>query len=139
MSLFNKILFSAGAKNYSFGLLILRVAFGLGMAWHGLGKLDRIEGFTEGVAAMGFPMPEFFALAAIFSELIGGLFLALGFLSRPSALFIAFTMFIAAFIRHADDPFSGKEKALAYLVVMIVLFITGPGKYSVDYKISNRK
>jgi putative oxidoreductase len=41
-------------------------------------------------------------------------------------------MLVAAFVAHAGDPFGKKEMALLYLLVYITLFITGPGKYSID-------
>lgn len=51
--------------------------------------------------------------------------MALGLATRPAAFFAACTMFVAAFIRHATDPFSKKELALAYLVIFIALILTG--------------
>lgn len=118
----------------SFGILWLRVLTGLGMAYHGYGKVfsGSIEGFAKAVASMGFPMPEVFAWAAALSELVGGLFLVLGLFTRPAALFIFGTMFVAAFIAHGSDPFSKKELALAYLTASGALFMLGSGALSMD-------
>lgn len=121
------------------GLLILRVGTGLSMALgHGMGKVPVSEGFVEGVSKMGFIMPVFFAWAAALSELLGGIFVALGFATRPSALFISFTMFVAAFIRHAEDPYGRKEKAILFALIAIFLIFKGAGKYSIDDIIYNR-
>lgn len=121
------------------GLLILRVAFGAGMVYHGYGKVTGdLSKFVEGVAALGFPMPFFFAWAAALSEFLGGLFLMAGFLTRPSALLIAFTMAVAAFGRHADDPFQKKELALAYLFAALCLIFTGSGRLGADAKFASR-
>ena len=45
------------------GLLWLRVLAGAGMAYHGFGKVfgGWMPKMTEGVAAMGFPVPSLFA------------------------------------------------------------------------------
>ena len=121
-------------------VLLLRVWLGAMMIYHGYGKVfERIDGFTEGVAKMGFPMPEFFAWAGALSEFGGGILLILGLFSRPAALFVSSTMFVAAFVRHLDDPFGKKELALTYLVMAIALAITGPGKYSLDRKLFGGK
>jgi len=47
-------------------------------------------------------------------------------------------MFVAAFIYHAEDPFTTQEKALMYLVSYIMLFLTGPGKFSVHIFFENK-
>ena len=82
---------------------------------------------------MGFPAPQFFAWAAGISEFGGGIFLALGLMTRPASLLIGTTMFAAAFIRHAGDPFASKEKALLFFVTAVALTLIGAGKYSLDY------
>ncbi|MDO8802880.1 MAG: DoxX family protein [Elusimicrobiota bacterium] len=116
------------------GLLLLRVAFGTGIAYHGFGKVTGdITKFAAGVAELGFPLPLAFAWAAALSELLGGIFLAIGLLTRPAALFIVFTMAIAAFGAHGADPFKKKELALAYLFAAAAIFFTGAGRFAADY------
>lgn len=115
------------------GLLLVRLFAGLMLAFgHGLGKLPPSERFVSGVAGMGFPLPFLFAWAAALSEFLGGIFVAIGLLTRPAAFFIAMTMTTAAFIRHAPDPFSSKEKALLFLAIALCLVIAGAGRYSID-------
>lgn len=112
---------------------LLRVFVGLSLAFaHGFGKLPPSEGFIGGVGDMGFPAPVVFAWAAALSEFVGGILLAVGFLTRPSAAAIAFTMGVAAFVRHAADPFKAKELALVYFCVALVFLVRGGGRYSVD-------
>jgi putative oxidoreductase len=123
----------AASRPGDLGLLVLRVFVGAALALaHGLGKIPPPARFVDGVAALGFPAPLVFAWAAALSEFLGGLLLALGLLTRPSALFVAFTMAVAAFGRHAADPFSSKEKALLYLVPAVALLLLGSGRYGVD-------
>ncbi|MDW3652189.1 MAG: DoxX family protein [Bacteroidia bacterium] len=121
------------------GLLILRVGAGLSLAFgHGLGKIPATEGFIEGVGKMGFAMPALFAWAAALSEFLGGIFIALGFATKPSSVLITITMLVAAFIRHAEDPFGRKEKAILFALIAIYLLLKGAGKYSLDELIYNR-
>ena len=130
------LLFGTGATSRAtdFGLLILRLGFGLSLAFgHGLGKLPPSAGFIDGTAEMGFPLPALFAWAAALSEFLGGLLIALGLATRPAALFAGVTMAVAAFVRHADDPFSGLEKSFLYLVAFVALLIAGAGRYALDH------
>jgi putative oxidoreductase len=122
------------------GLLWLRVWTGLGMAYHGYGKVfgGSMDKMAEGVAAMGFPAPMVFAWAAALSEFAGGVLLVLGLFTRPAAMFILFTMGVAAFIAHSADPFSKKELALAYFVIAGAVMILGAGKFSLDSIIQSR-
>lgn len=119
--------------NADTGLLVLRLGAGLFMAiGHGLGKMPPSEGLIKSTADMGFPMPALFAWSAALSEFIGGLLIALGLFTRPAAFFWICTMGTAAFIRHAEDPFSTKEKALLYLTVGLCLALMGGGKFSLS-------
>ena len=93
------------SKAANVGLMLLRVYAGLSLAFaHGIGKIPPSERFITGVANLGFPMPSLFAWAAGCSELLGGVFLAAGFMTRPAAFFVAFTMGVAGLITHAADP-----------------------------------
>jgi putative oxidoreductase len=117
-------------------LTLLRISAGLLMAFlHGIGKVPPSEKFIGGVTALGFPAPELFAWAAGLTELVGGILLAIGFLTRPTALLFSFTMFVAAFGVHLNDPWGDKELSLIYLVIGLVFVTRGSGKISVDHLI----
>jgi putative oxidoreductase len=117
-----------------FGLLWLRVSAGAGIAYHGYGKIfgGKMAEFVQGVGSMGFPAPEVFAWAAVLSEFIGGICVALGLFTRPAALLIFVTMSVAVFIRHGADPLKKKELALAYWTIAGALIFLGAGKFSFD-------
>lgn len=118
----------------SVGVLILRVTAGLMMATHGYGKVfgGNMEQFAGGVGEMGFPFPLFFAWVAALSEFLGGIGLALGLGTRISAAFVAGTMFVACFVRHAADPLAVKELAILYLAIMLFFMSFGGGKWAVE-------
>ena len=121
------------------GLLLIRIFAGLAMAVsHGWAKIPPSEGFIQRVGEMGFPAPEFFAWSAGLSEFVGGIFIAIGLFTRPSAFFLTFTMAVAAFGGHGGDGFGAQEKALLYGVLAIFLLIQGPGKFSLDWFIHRR-
>lgn len=124
----------------SLGLFVLRVFTGLAMAFgHGIGKVPPSDKFIEGVGSMGFPFPVVMAWAAGASEFFGGILLALGLATRLSAASVAGTMVVAAFIRHAADPFGDKEMALLYLAISLLFMFRGAGAWSIDALISGKK
>ncbi len=114
-------------------LAALRVFAGLSlMLVHGSGKMPVSDGFVEHIGSLGFPMPLFFAWAAALSEYIGALLLALGLLTRPAALMVAVTMFVAAFVNHSGDSFAVAEKAYLYFSITLLFAILGSGKFGID-------
>jgi putative oxidoreductase len=122
------------------GLLVLRVFAGLALALaHGLGKLPPPQPFIDGVGRLGFPVPTVFAWSAALAEFGGGLLLALGLATRPAAVFIAITMWVAAFLQHRADPFLGKERALLFLFIAVAFMLTGAGRYSIDALIRGKR
>ncbi|MBW2291129.1 MAG: DoxX family protein [Deltaproteobacteria bacterium] len=120
------------------GLGALRVITGLSIAFgHGLAKLPPSSQFVKAVAALGFPLPEFFAWAAGMSEFVGGLLLAAGLMTRPAAAAVAFTLGVAAFGHHASDPFKARELALLYCAISLLFACAGSGRFGLD-RIVNR-
>jgi putative oxidoreductase len=114
----------------------LRVAFGLTLAFaHGLPKLLEPARFIGALASRDFPLPELFGWAAIGAEVIGGVLLALGLLTKPAAALVLITMAVAVLDAHAADPFRKKELALAYAAVALALLHTGAGRWSLDARL----
>ena len=125
---------------YGVGLLWLRVFMGAGIAYHGYGKVfgGFMDRFADGVAALGFPFPVFFAWAAALSEFVGGICIVAGLQTRLAAAMVFITMSVAVFMQHAHDPFGTKEIALAYWTIAGGLTLLGGGPYSLDDKITPR-
>lgn len=124
---------------FELGITPLRVFTGLALCLgHGLGKFPVTAAFVTRVEGFGFPMPIRFAWAATATEIVGGLLLAIGLLTRPSAFLVLCTMTTAVVFQHANDPFSGKEKALLFGVIALAFLCLGGGRWSVDARLSKR-
>lgn len=117
------------------GWALVRFTFGVLLALlHGAAKIftpGMMDKFAQGVGAMGFPQPTFFAWAAALAEFAGGLLVAVGLFTRPAAAFAGFTMLVALY-RHRVDPVANMEPALMFGVVMLAVLLIGPGRYSLD-------
>jgi putative oxidoreductase len=133
MALFTKL-----GKYSSTGLLIMRVGLGIMMILHGYPKLaggsEKWSKVGGAMANMGVKAyPEIWGLAASLTEVLGGLFLILGFFFRPSCLLLIFTMIVAAMAHLGKgDGVMGASHAIELGIVFMGLFILGPGKYSID-------
>jgi putative oxidoreductase len=129
-----------------FGLLILRVVFGLMMIFHGIEKL---EGFSEdangkfwseSVNFLGLGGKVSLGLV-IFAEYFCAGLLIFGLFTRFSLIVLIICMGYAWGVTHGFEVFEvdketkkieGVEDALIYLIAYIGLYFTGPGKFSVD-------
>ncbi|MDZ7694364.1 MAG: DoxX family protein [Balneolaceae bacterium] len=77
--------------------------------------------------------PELSLILAAFAEGICSILIIIGFYSRAAALVLTINMAVAfLFVHLFNDPFSGMEKALLFLVIFLTIFLLGPGKYSID-------
>ena len=76
-------------------------------------------------------------MIVIFAEFCCSLFLIMGLLVRIVVILPMITMAVAFFDVH-DAEFPSGELSFIYLVLLIILYFTGPGRYSLDYLIDMR-
>jgi putative oxidoreductase len=122
--------------------LPLRLALGTVFVAHGAQKVLGSfggKGFGAWVSSgvpFTFMRPSWLWLgAAAFSELIGGILVFLGLLTRVGAFFIACTMLTAIVGVHWPNFFAkngGIESPLALFAMALALVIAGGGQLSVD-------
>lgn len=118
----------------------LRLALGIVFIAHGAQKVLGFwggKGFNAFIAndpPFAFMRPSWLWMAAAaLSELIGGIFVLLGLLTRLGALAIAIVMLVAILGVHWGAFFGrGIEYPLALLAMAIALMIAGGGQASVD-------
>jgi len=126
----------------SLGLLILRLAVGLGLAAHGAQKLFGwfggygIAGTGQFLEQLGFHPGRPHATRAGLAEFLGGLFLAAGFLTPVAAAAVVAVMFVAAVSVHLPKGFFAQNGGYEYVLVLgaaaVALAFTGPGVLSLD-------
>jgi putative oxidoreductase len=116
----------------SLGLLALRLVVGAAFIVHGWPKIQ------NPLHWMGDKVSPILQLCSALAEFGGGIALILGFLTPIAAAALAINMAFALLLVHLpqNQPFVGQgasfELPLVYFGVMVALFATGPGAYSVD-------
>ena len=117
---------------YSTVLLVARIFFGLLFLSHGYDKL-----MTHASLAEFYPDPigigSFLSFwLTVFAEVVCSFALIFGLLQRIVLIPMIITMCVAFFVVHGGDMFATKELAFVYLMIFILLFVTGPGQFSFD-------
>ena len=104
-------------------LLIARIVFGILLMNHGIQKWTNFQELSAVFPdPLGVGSPLSLGLA-IFGELTCSMAFIIGFLYRLAMIPMVFTMAVAFFVIHGNDPFATKELAFVYLVVFILMYI----------------
>ena len=137
----------AGADNLAirtgdFFALVGRVLLGLLFLMNSWPRLSSGLGGTIGYfTSLGMPAPEFFAWFSTAVEIVVGITLILGVATRYSALLLLIFTIIATAIAHRywQYPMPAQVgqyinfiKNLAIIGGLVLLFVTGAGRFSID-------
>ena len=114
-------------------LLLVRISIASFMLFHGIGKFQML--FSGG--EIKFPDPAGIGSAAslvftVFAEVGCSILIFLGLATRLAVIPLIITMLTAVLVIHNSQGFAKQELALLYLLVYVILFVTGSGKYSLD-------
>lgn len=112
-------------------LAVLRIVVALLFIEHGTQKMF---GFPAGQMG-GVALLSVFGLAAVL-EIVGGIAILLGFLTRPVAFVLAGEMAVAYWMVHAPmSPFpinNMGDAAVLFSFAFLYLVFAGPGAWSID-------
>ena len=119
------------ASRTDHALLVLRLLSGGVFLAFGVGKFVNHASELASFKTYGLPAPAAFVVAIGLIELVGGLLLITGVLTRPAALVLAGDMVGAIIVSGvAKGELVSLTLAPAELVLMLVLLWTGPGAVS---------
>ncbi|MBS0226894.1 MAG: DoxX family protein [Proteobacteria bacterium] len=122
--------------------LLLRLVFGYFWAETGWAKLMNHDGFTERFVNWGIPFPGLSAYVSGATDLVGGVLLMLGLMTRLTTLPMIFNMIVALAlvvlpgVSTLDDFVELNE--VLYILVLFWLSMAGPGRASLDHLIARR-
>ena len=104
-------------------------------------KLRDFSGTVDQMVQLGVPLPVVAAAGATFMELPVAFAVAVGAFTRPAAVLMFFYTLGTALIGHRYWTVKGKEwvdsmegfyKNLCIMGGFLLLYVAGPGKYSID-------
>ena len=125
------------SRAHSVLLLIMRILFGMLFITHGYSKL-MVHSSMAYLFADPFGLGSIISFwMVVFAEVVCSFALIFGILQRIVLIPMIITMCTAFFVVHGGDAFAVKELSFIYLIVFVILYITGPGKYSFDAIIGN--
>jgi putative oxidoreductase len=124
-------------------ILVARVLLMVLFIIFGWSKLTGFSGTIGYMAKAGAPFPALSAVIAVVMELFVGLAIVVGFYTRPLAFLFALYTLGTALIGHHFWTMTGAERAanminfyknVSIMGGLLLLCVTGPGKYSIDRK-----
>jgi putative oxidoreductase len=147
--MFNKKILQIITKSEQlFASLPLRLVAGVIFTAHGAQKLFAwfggygLDATGQWMESIGLAPGYALAVMAGSAEFIGGIFLVVGLLIRPTSAVLAITMLVAIFSVHINNGLfmsnNGYEFSLALLAISVSLLLSGAGKLSLDNLITKR-
>ena len=127
-------------KGIDVAILITRITAAALMLSHGLPKLGMLfSGNGNQFPAVLGMSGELSLTLTVFAEVICSVFILFGLGTRLAVIPLIITMLVAVLYIHSSDPFAKQEPGIQYLILYVILFITGSGKYSLDYLLQRKQ
>ena len=104
---------------------------------NGIGKIFNYEGTIQYME--NFDVPGYLIIPAIVVEILFPILLIIGYYTKFSALALSLFTLVLAVIFHTD--FSNQMQLMSFLKNIaiaggfLIIFVYGPGKYSIDHKL----
>ena len=119
---------------------LLRVVCGLALVTHGFPKIMDPFGAVGMVEGLGFRPGVFWAPLLAATEFFGGLFLALGFLTRPAAAAATVVLLVTVWFHWLTQGqgYSGSEKSILWAAGTLFFAIRGANRQSLDARIGRQ-
>jgi putative oxidoreductase len=122
-----------------YGPLPVRILAGIAFIMHGLPKLSNIAG-TENFFANMVGLPAAMALPIGLLEVIGGIALLVGALTRIASILFIIEMIGSSIVAKLSRGFvGGYELDLLLMAISVSLLLTGPRRISVEWNVLKRE
>lgn len=124
-------------SNKYVGILLLRIFIAGRLLYGVLDNIfswERMLEFSKFLESNNFPIPLCSAIASVYVQFFGALFILVGFKIRFASFILAINFIIALFFVHirANDTIEGMTPAMAMLFGCLTFLFTGADKISFD-------
>jgi uncharacterized membrane protein YphA (DoxX/SURF4 family) len=122
------------------GLAFIRIIVGVFLIYHGWEVLaeGKMTDYAKWLTELHFPFPLLMAYLGKTTELVSGIFLTLGLYTRLAVVPLAITMLVICFGMGKGRIFLEDQHPFLFVLLALVFFFTGPGKWSLDRVIFGR-
>ena len=119
------------------GLALLRILTGLLMTYHGLEIFDNVkmEEYAKWEVVQTLPSPVLMVYFGKGIELVTGVLLTIGLMTRTAALLMALNMFVICFKVGGGKFYYEDQHPFIFGLLGLVFFFTGPVRWSLGQKI----
>ena len=131
--------FSAQPIAQSQGVGIVRILVGVALIYHGCEILNHsaMAEYFKWDLYKNNPAAKFLVYGGKLSELLCGILLLLGFLTRIACLMLIAAMCYIAFVIGNGRIWYEDQYPILFAVIGVIFIFTGPGAYSIDKKLFN--
>ena len=135
-----RLLFSQQAI-WNNAIFLLRVWVGVIFISHGLSVLDqsKVENFAKYLQSFDIPLPLLNAWLCKTTEFLGGIFLIIGFLKRPTCLFLIIDMAVATFVAGKGELLQEGRTPFILLICCLTIMLSAQDNLSVDWIVFRKK
>ena len=128
---------SSALSNLSpYGALVLRLALGACMVYHGYGKVvpdHAMDHFAHYIVSLG--LPYWLGYVSALTEFVGGILVLFGLLTRPAAALISVNMLVALVKVDVHQGLDSCQLSGLLLATAVALVCIGGGAYALDRRI----
>jgi putative oxidoreductase len=129
-------MFKSLENAYEFAALPLRIGLAALFLTACVLNIMNFAGATDNMANLGLPVPIVFAIIVLVSQLICGLLILLGLLTRVAAIWMTivllFLVIMAHVVNYSPDSLIEIMKYAAWIGGTLCLMLSGPGRWSLD-------
>ncbi|WP_018235223.1 DoxX family protein [Ensifer sp. BR816] len=124
----------------TFAETLLRVLAGALLVTHGYGKILDPFGAVGMVEGLGFYPGVFWSPLLSATEFFGGIFIAVGFLTRPAAFAATIVLLVTVYFHGIvlGEGLGGAEKSILWAAITFFFAIRGANGQSVDAKLGKQ-
>lgn len=122
-------------------MIVVRIISGVMIARYGLEVFNKqkMDGNIAWLTDIHFPLPLFMAFLGKSAELIGGVFLILGLLTRFATIVLLIDMVVVIFVMGGHNLFGDEQLPFLLMTLFICFLIQGGGELSLDHLLFTKK